>query len=190
MEAEAKFKNQKERSFLQKNKIYIISSLFFVSFLILIIFFIWPAMDGIKKESENLILVKKEIAVFLAQSSQLEKFGKNYNNYLPDLEKISKIFVDQQNPLDFIEFLEERASGARIDLEISPLFFSKEENYNIAALQLVAKGGFQSIASFLEKIENGPYLIEIQNLNIRNFEDKKTSTKGIQANFSIKALAK
>jgi len=173
-----------------KNKIYIISSLFLILFLALILFFIWPTANGIKEESENFALAKKEIAVFSAQSEELQKFKKNYSDYQANLEKIGKAFIDQQNPLDFIEFLEKTASASEVDLEMSPLFFSKEGDSDVASLRLVAKGGFLGIIDFLESIENGSFMIEIQGLDMSHFEDKKIGTKGTQANLSIKSLAK
>lgn len=178
--------------FNSKKKEVIILLLPVLLVFIILIFFIWLCFEKIKSGSDNLFSQKTQIALLESQANETESFKRKYNDYLPNLQKIDQIFVDPQNPLKFIEFLEQSASGANINLEISPLSFSKDGDLKILSLQLISKGSFSEILGFLKKIEDGPYLLSIQNLAITSFKtsksDDKVLVKTTQANFSIKIL--
>ena len=59
-------------------------------------------------------------------------------------------------------------------------------------------GSSSDFLKFLEKIETGPYLIKIQNLNIRRLTEKELKSKGfsqfalgdVKASLSIQVYAK
>ena len=87
--------------------------------------------------------------------------------------------------MDFIEFLEKTASDFEITSKISLLPSPAKENQDFISFQFFSTGDFLKILEFTEKLEAGPYLIEIKNLVI------KSSTKeSVNANFLIKAFTK
>lgn len=183
-----KTKNQQVLAKLNK-EIYIIISSFALAGIILSVFFIGPAIRQIQRESGSLFSEKHLINIRDAEIAGAEEFKRNYETYSLNLEKISKTFIDSQNPLDFIEFLEKSALDSGIELEISPLFFSKEAGTDIASFQLISYGGFSDTMEFLERIEHSPNLIKIQNFTIKNSNDEKKAPQ-LEANFLIKILAK
>lgn len=157
-----------------KRKIYITSICFFVIFLIAIIFGILPLLREMKKSSENLIFQKRALNLFQSQLSDLEGFQENYSFYQPTLEKIEKSFVDPEVPVDFIEFLEREAQKSGLQIEISPLTLLPTETdpWQSTGFQILVAGTFQSCLSFLERLEQSPYLVEIFQLNIERIEEK------------------
>ncbi len=150
-----------------KNKIYITTIIFGLATLFLILFFVWPLLREIKNNSKNILSEKNNSATLEVQSNEIENFKKNYENYKPNLEKISQLFIDPQNPVDFIKFLEDTAYNSGIKPKISLMPPSQKEKQNVVDFQLFSSGDFLKILNFSEKIENGPYLIEIKNLIIK-----------------------
>jgi hypothetical protein len=170
------------------NKIYIILSAFALAVLILILFFIYPLLKEIKKNSEDLISAKNRIASLAIQNKETESFEKNYATYKPDLEKIDQLFVDPNKPVDLIEFLESSVAGSGLTSQISlspSSSGSKQKGQNFIIFQLISKGSFSGVLNLSKKVETGPYLIEIENLTIQNPQDGK-----VNATFTIKAFTK
>ncbi len=158
----------------------------------ILLFSIWLCFEKIKSGSEKLFLERTRIAGLENQVIEIENFKKDYNNYSSNLRKIDQLFIDPQNPLSFIEFLENSALSANVELQISPLIFSKEESYKTVSLQLTTKGNFFEVIKFLEILEKGPFLLSVENLSMGSSGSLKLDSKNplIQGNFSIKALTK
>jgi hypothetical protein len=187
-------KDKQVSSVSLKNKIYTISIVFGLTIIILIIFFVLPSLKEIKENSKDLLLGKNNLAFLEAQVNEIENFKKNYNDYQPNLEKIDQLFVDSKNPVDFIKFLEKTASDFEIESEISLLSLPQGKEQDTVIFQIFSKGDFSKILKFSEKLENGPYLIKIQNLTIKKSEKEKVSKEyspgEVEAIFLIKAFVK
>ncbi|MCX6760810.1 MAG: hypothetical protein NTZ84_01730, partial [Candidatus Nealsonbacteria bacterium] len=99
---------------------------------------------------------------------------------------------DSEVPVDFISFLEKTASQSSVSIEISPFSAGKsgKDSWPFLNFQVNINGSFPSFLSFLEKIENSPYLIEIQNLNISQSAEVKNSSGNVNALISFKAFSK
>ncbi len=154
-----------------KNKIFIISAVFILAALVLVVFFIWPALTDIKKNADDLSSGKNSLYFLEAQVSEIESFKRNYDAYKPNLEKIDSLFVNAKDPVGFIKFIEKTASDNEVDVELS--LASKDSTtkspgtWPLAAFQIACEGDFSNVAGFSEKLEKGPYLVKIQNLTIR-----------------------
>ncbi len=171
-------------------KIYTSLSIFIFISLFLVIFVICPLLNGIKKDSIELISGKNKIVTLEAQNIEAENFKKNYNNYRLNLEKIDQMFVDPANPVDFIKFLENTASKCNVTSQISLSFPKdyKKTNQNSVILQFYSNGNFSDLLDFSRKIELGSYLIEVESLTIR--DSKESSGGKFIANFTIKVFIK
>ena len=180
-----------------KNKIHTIFSAFFLLSLILLVFFIWLLLKDIGRNSSELILAKNDITALGDQINEVEKFKQNFNVYKSNFELIDKLFVDLNNPVDFIEFLENTASNYNITSQISlPPATSgyQQSNQNFIILQFSSKGKFLDVLNFVKKIEAGPYLLENENLDIQNSQDKNISndysSRIVSAVFNLKIFIK
>lgn len=178
-----------------KNKIYIIVVFFGLITLFLFVFLVFPFFKNIKNNSDNLFSKKQSIAIFKNQATEVENFKKKYDEYRPNLERIDQLFIDLENPVDFIEFLEKTASSSGIESEISlsPYSLKQEDEFSIT-FQFFSSGNFLKILEFTKALESGPYLIEIKNLIIKNSETESTSennnSERVNATFLIKAFSK
>jgi hypothetical protein len=158
------------------------SAIFFIFALIiaaLIILGAWPLKDGIKKDSEDFVSAKNEVSTFESQINEIENFKNSYETYKGNLEKMDQLFVDSENPVGFIKFLENAASDSNINLQISILPYSGNEEPSLSFIffQLFPKGKFDDILSFINKVEFGSYLVEINSLTIENQKENSSIKK-------------
>jgi len=175
------------------NKIYVILSVFALISIFLAIFLVFPLIKEIKKNSDDLVFSKASMVSLSAQTIETEKFKKDYIRYKVNLDKIDQLFVDAKNPVEFIKFLENTAYNSQVTSKISLPPVSATSSQFIL-LQLSSKGSFTSIFDLVEKIETGPYLIEIGNLTIKESQvdsaSKDTLSEKFDATFTIKAFIK
>jgi len=159
-----------------------------------IVFAISLIFIGIKKNSDELLLEKKNLSSFSEGIKDLQESKKLYEAHQADLEKISKEFVDPKVPVEFIKFLEQNAKNSGLSVDISPIATEEKENeWPSLSFQITTNGSFPSLLKFLEKLENSPYLIEILNLNlmrINELEEGGVSVGGVSALFLIKVSTK
>jgi hypothetical protein len=173
-----------------RNKAYTILSIFAAAAILLAVAFIFPILSEIKKNSEELVSAKNDIVVLNSQTAETENFKNKYNEYKPNLDRIDQMFVDQDNPVNFIEFLESTAADSNITSQISlppDVGFAKVKT-DFVTFQFSSKGPFLGVENFLQKIEAGPYYIEVENLTIQNSEDNTGKNLSISGNYSLRKV--
>jgi len=179
-----------------QNKIHTILIIFVFTTLLLIVFLVYPTLKSIKNGSEEILSDRSRDVFINSEIREVDNFKKKYKDYKSNLEKIDKLLVDSKNPVDFIEFLEKIASDFNVitDINFVPSKEKDANNGSLVIFQISAKGDFLNILRFIEKLETGPYLIEIQNLTIKKSEkeiDKeKNISNRIDANFLIEVTTK
>lgn len=176
-------------------KIIFTSGILGIISLIFIFLIICPLLNNIKKNSEALISQKRELASLESEIENLKNFEKIYQSHRENLEKIDKLFIDPEIPTDiikFVGFLRKIAEDSQISIDISSPTPKKEiavDPWSSITFQVALKGKFSNFGKFLEKIETGPYLIEILNLNARRLTEKELESKEFEelplANTSI-----
>lgn len=168
-----------------KKQLYIILSSFFLANLFLILFFVYPVFLEIQENSSNLISQKISQSNLEKQFSEASKFKQKYEDYKPNLTKVDGLFVDSQNPVVFIEFLEKTSNTTGTNLQISTPSVEKNPSSTYATFQLSISGTFSGIVKFLKSVELGPYLVNEGALNIRSAKNQTMS-----AEILIKASSK
>lgn len=168
-----------------KEKIILFSLIFGIVILLLICFLIYPLVQGIKRNSQDLVRAKEELTLFQTKLQEVEQTRESYNKLKSDLDKIDNFFVDCEVPIDFIKFLEKTASDAGLSIDISPvsLKIGEAASWNSIGFSLILIGSFPDFSKFLEKIETAPYLLEVQGLGVKRYE---ISPSNIKADLTIK----
>ncbi len=174
-----------------QNKIYVILIIFILA-LLLLVFLTYITFKDIKKAASQ-ILSDKDRAIFIdTQSKDFSYFQKNYETYKPNLEKISQSFIDPENPVNFIKFLEAISSDSGVFSEINLVHSSESKNIdglNATAFQIQTKGEFKETTTFIKKLGTAPYLILIESLTMKK-SDRNDSPNLLESNFLIKVVAK
>jgi len=183
-----------------KNKVNLSLIILALLTIISIVFVIYPLFSGIKKNSEELVSQRKNLLSFETNIKNLEKFKTLYQEIEPNLENINTLFVNPEAPVKFISFLETTARDCQVPIKISSTLPSKTERYIWPSLdfQITSISSFPKFLKFLEKLEAGPYLIEIRNLNISKLTEEKIrseefeifSLKDVKSTLSIKVFSK
>ncbi|MDD5145485.1 MAG: hypothetical protein PHF44_01370 [Candidatus Pacebacteria bacterium] len=170
-----------------KRKIFIALGTFGALALVIVFLIILPLFRDIKNNSKNYILVKQEAFSIEEEAKNLAEIKEKYSEYGPDLNKIDSLFVNAKIPFAFTRFLEDLAKDSDVSLEAS-LSPSLEENKNqvwpAIYYQLAITGPFPNFSKFLEKLENSPYLIKIQNLTVKKLTKGDLSKKEFE-NYSF-----
>lgn len=170
--------------------------LFFALSLCLFIFCIWPYSKEIKLLSADLVAEKDQINLLSSKIADVSSFKREYENYLPNLQKIEQMFVDRENPLEFIEFVETVAESSGILLQVSPQSSAQGKK---ASFQLSLRGALPSLIKFLGSIERGSYLLAVKNLNasshkgeigIAGIPTEGNLSEEVQANILVEVLLK
>lgn len=164
---------KKKRKFLGKAKgLYIALSVFLAIGLLLIILVIKPLFQEVKEQSEELVLVKREGAQLLKKEKDIVEIRNVFTRYEKDFEKMENLFVDSENPLFFINFLEKQAAQSEIFLQISSLGFEvKKTPWSSLSFQIKTAGPLKNFLRFLGRLESAPYLIQMVNLNLKMLEE-------------------
>ena len=162
-------------------------------------------LNSIGKDAQLLSTQKKELFRIEKRAENSEKLEKKYQDYNLELKKIDNLFAEKSMLIEFIEFLEQTADSCSLTTEISALSFQgykapkKGEPailypWDFFNIKISTQGDFNNSFIFLRKLENSPYLMEIENLDIRKQEIKEKGTEQIidfiSANLSIKVYAK
>ncbi len=171
-------------------KIIVISVFFGIVIIILISFVVYPLFRGIKKNSQDFILARKELISSKSETEKFEQFKEIYVSLQKDLEKIDELFINPEVPIDLIRFLREIAkdAGISIDISPSPLETTETASWDSIGFRLTLTGPFPDCLKFLEKIETGPYLIEIYDLSSKKYEE--FFVRDVRTNLTIKVYTK
>lgn len=154
-----------------------------------------------QKEAAGLAQTKENVYFLNEKSKKYEEAQKVYKNLEADLEKINEVFINPEFPVNIIEFLENTAANSGISIEkIAPFILSASETdpWEPVGFQITIIDSFPSILKFLDKIENSPYLIEIQNFSAKVIEEEdllsqkceNCSTGDVNVFFVIKIFTK
>jgi len=148
-------------------KIYI-SLATFGAIILLFLFLVYlPWAAQIKKSAEDLIFQKEAFFSLKESQEALEKLRKDFINLKPEVEKIEDLFLESENPVEFLNYLEEIEKSSQVSIKTSALSFVKADvdPWPFLYLQISFSSNFSNFSKFLERLENGPWLLQVQSLN-------------------------
>lgn len=153
----------------------------------------YSIFKNIQASSGQLLSAEAELTSISEKNNELSNWEKELPGLEPDLEKIKSVFVDLEMPVEFLRFLEKLAADNNLSIRVSLLHADSKKNSDAAILQfkVLANGSFSDCARFLEKLENAPYLIAVEDLNIIRFfneEEEEVFSEEMEFNLSIKAF--
>ena len=153
--------------------------------ILLVVLVIWPIFKEIKNNAKELISQRNNLATLRAETENINNLKLVYNDFNKNLQRIDAVLIAPTGtPVEFIDFLEKTAKDSQVQMKISSTSFiqGKENQWSFWTFQLDVAGTFAKAASFLEKIEKAPYLIEVQSLNISQLKGENS----VQINFNLK----
>ncbi len=183
-----------------KKKIYITITLFLIIDVLIGVFLLYPLYQDIREVSDNFLERRKEIVGLESKLRRLKELKKTYAEIEPDSKKIESLFVNSEKPIRFITFIERSADESGIEVNIAPGSGNriKDKKWETVFFRIELSGTFPSFMKFLEKIEYSPWVVSIDNLNVRAVEKEKKEgeeenireVKEVSASFQLKAYSK
>lgn len=155
----------------------------------LIIFIVlFPAKVIIKDVSE-LSLLKKTIFSLEEQKDNFDELNKSYRANLEITNKINDSFVNSNEPIDFLSFIENSSAGFGLTTKITPTNPQKIKSdvWPSMVFHLSSRGESEKISAFLDKLENNGFLAEVTNISLKKPKDSKGLNQ-IEAEISLKAF--
>jgi len=169
-----------------KRKIFSVSIIFILISFVLILLVITSLVEDIKRNSQDYVLQRKALVLLQRQFQEFEDFEKDSVFYQSNLEKLDKLLVDPEVPVDFIQFLEEESQKLNLSIKISPISIIPQETdpWESMGFQVLLTGSFPKCWAFLEKIQASPWLFEIERLEIRRISEKEFQSEQLKS-FSL-----
>ncbi|MFH1451165.1 MAG: hypothetical protein ABIF89_00975, partial [bacterium] len=93
--------------------------IFFLTFFSLILFLIVPLFAGIRKSSAEFLARIDRLTNLRREIEEIEEAEIFYRDRAPDMQRIEKLFVNTELPIDFMMFLEDSATQAGLIFEAS-----------------------------------------------------------------------
>jgi len=160
-------------------------------------FLAYYLIGSINSDSTTILADEGKVILAKEESVQLDNFTKKYKDYQPNFQAADQVFVDPQDPIDFIKFLEKTAADNNVTADINLVTNAKNsagDGLPVLVFGIFSKGSFANILRFSEKLETGPYLIRMQQLDIQKNTSQdpkdKSSLGDIAANMSIEVVTK
>lgn len=109
----------------------------------------------------------------------LGKFQTLWQEIEPSFQKIEKLFIDPEAPVEFISFLEKISKDCQMAIKISstPSSGTEKDPWPSLFFQISSATSSPKFLKFLEKLETSPYLIEISSLNVRELTEAELKSK-------------
>lgn len=165
-------------------KTIIAASALLVGILLFVALAVFPLLQGVKRDSKD--LENQYLKLFQASSAETEvaEFLKFSQSNKEDFEAIENIFVDGETPVGFIQFIEKIAASSNLAVKITPGTPKKQKGvpWPTMDFQLSGSLGYPDFLRFLEKLENGPYLLQVQNTSLarnRTFQGKENGAQDL-----------
>ncbi|MCX6719921.1 MAG: hypothetical protein NTV36_02330 [Candidatus Staskawiczbacteria bacterium] len=138
-----------------------------------------------KNAAANVEIARQKIILSM-KTEQIKKFKADYDARKKNFDEVDQIFVDSQNPVDFIEFIENISDAEHINSKIS---VSSQTGENQLFFQIRTTGNYVHTFNFVRKLETGPFAVEINQFNVSKLT-AKDSGDGVIADISISVLSR
>ena len=163
----------------------------FILVILIIAFVIVPLFKSIGNNSKEIAIQKQKIVLLEYEGTSLKENESFQESSQRFIQEVNKLFIDAEVPLEFVNFLENTSQECQLIIDILPNFETKKEkdSWSYSNFQLVSSGSFSNFLKFLEKMENSPYLIDVQNINISRLGSQgEEGQANVKDSFAIKVF--
>ena len=169
-----------------KRKIFFILIAIILIVFSLMLLLVISLMKDIQRNSQEFLLERKTLAAMEREFQEFENFEKNAAFYQSNLEKLDKLFLNPEVPIDFIQFLEEESKNVDLLIKISPSIITSRESdpWESIGFQILLTGSFPNCLKFLEKLQVSPWLLEVQRTEVRRIAEKEFQLEKLEG-FSL-----
>jgi len=166
------------------NKIIFLSCSFLIFYSIIIYFIIFPVTRDIKDIRKNIITQKIDLENKTVRQKNLNTLNEKLKMIEPELQKFNQIFINKNRELEFITTLENIANKNQLSQKINfdPNNAVLEQDHQMITINLALTGNFNNLMNYLQDIEELPYYVNINQINISTGYNVNTSPTDQSAN--------
>jgi len=158
--------------------------------ILLTVFVVRPLFSSIQHNSEILTLQKVKLVELEEKSESLKRFQSTRDIYQANLEKMDRLFVDGEEPVEFIEFLEKESAAFKLTINLTPLTLKvgEDDNWPSTSFQIDMTGAFPNFLRFLDRIESSASLVVLSNFSLN--KPSKSTNGDIVISFQMKVYTR
>ncbi len=165
----------------EKEKFYLSLAVIFIAYSV----FVWQGIIEAKESNDYKIVKIADKSATIAEYGLKEKFLpnslSNYNFAVNKIAGMRKYFVNENDLPGFIKMLEDLADKTSNSTEISFIETGDKETKvekrpSGFTLQLATKGNFIDLVKFISYLQNAPYYVYIDSVNIA-IDTKKNNSE-------------
>ena len=151
-----------------KKKLILSLFIFLLVIYILVQIIVLPTIREIKKISYAIETQRLDLEKRYLKGQNLKQLRENLNKIEPQLDKLNRIFINQNRELEFITTLEETAAANKIfqKINLGAAEAVPAQRFKKIPLQLSAQGNFINQMNYLLKLEALDYYINIKTLEL------------------------
>jgi hypothetical protein len=163
-----------------KKKIKVDVAIFIAVFVALLFLCFSPLLAKLLETTKELANRKALLKSLEEQIAVLQDFQNNNLVYQENIKKLDSSFISSEAPVEFIGFLEELAKKYGLEISLSSVkdTFEKKESRVTTSFQATIIGDYPIALAFLKKLEQSPWLIKVDQVDIDRVEkDSKVTLK-------------
>ncbi|MBU4347568.1 hypothetical protein KKF23_03350 [Patescibacteria group bacterium] len=151
-----------------KKRIFIVPAVFILFIAGLIYFIILPTMKDIEETGAQIEFQRIDLDKKYYKSKSAKQSTKSLKAIEGDVEKLDRVFINQNQELAFITALEETANKNNINQNINLDLSSgaKNNKYDKIPLKLTTQGNFINQFNYLRDLERLNYYLNIKSLDL------------------------
>lgn len=136
--------------------------------LLLVVLAVRPLLLSIRQSSEELVFQKGQLLDLEKKSEDLKRFQAAYGSREANLLKMDRLFVNREEPIEFIKFLEKEAKTFGLAIEIAPVTLKapSDDLWPSTNFHLTLDGSFPRFLQFLDRVESSFYLIDFSDFSL------------------------
>lgn len=146
--------------------------------------------QGVFQMASLLAEKNRELEDLKTQEQHIREFRETRSSFSATLQSLDNLFIDANNPIAFLEFLEAAASRQGLSIDVipnSPLRLP-QDLWASMTFTVHSKGPYQSAVRFLETLDNAPYLLEMREVHIAVHKENPGSN--VDFSFVVKLYTK
>lgn len=139
---------------------------------------------------------RQELASLSNKSSNLFELKKEYEKISSRTEELSNAFLSKEKTPDFISLLEKTGARLNVGVDVTALSEVRSDDMdgNFLNLNISLTGSYNNLVNFIAQLENIPFLIALQKIEIFNMvQDKNLKSESnpsgyLKANLELRTL--
>jgi hypothetical protein len=177
-----------------RRSVFAAIAVFGIVSLVFIFVIVYPLFQGIKKDYDEAIEKKEKLIRLEEDKKRGREFEEILQRYEAEFVKMQTLFLDVDEPIAFFRFLDGISIESGVEIKKNP-GVSKIQQGDIwpsLDVQIQGTGTFAGVKSFLQKVENGPYLVELEQVTITSTSILRGEEvqRGVKVSANLKVYTK